>query len=157
MVPPLLLRRIVDFDLLFFLTRERLQQISIVNWLSKIIISIKSIWAVSLLSELYLNSCAIWGSNSASSYTKWKLCLMTLLSACWKWESSSLSEFDRSDLFSFRCSSWVLTDLKFFFMVLISFLSFLMLLLEDTLVLYLLLSSLVDFLLGQCEDGCHFF
>ena len=45
---------------------------------------------------------------------------------------------------------------SFFFIVLISFSSFFMLLLEDALVLDLSSSSSFNFLLGKCEDGCPF-
>ena len=98
MVPSLLLRRIEYLDLLIFWTRKRLQKIPIVDWLSKRIIYLKSSWAVSLLLEICFNSYAILAANSVSSCANWKLCLLTLLSACWKWESSSVSESDMSEL-----------------------------------------------------------
>ena len=156
MVPPFLLRRIVDFDQLIFLTRERLQKISIVDWLFKRIISLRSSWEVSLFFEICLKSCDIQGSKSASSCANWKLCLPTLLSEYWKWESSSVSESDRLELLYFSFAIWVFTEWKVFFIVLIYFSSFFTIQLEEALVLDLLSSSSFKLLLEQCEYGRPF-
>ena len=98
--PLLLSSCILVFDLVIFSTKYWMQNISIFDWLSKKITSLRSIsvFMSTLRPEIWLKIFAMQGLNSLFNHDDWKPLLPTLGSEIWKWEAPySSSDSDRSE------------------------------------------------------------
>ena len=144
MVPPLLHRCMLLLALKLFLMRAWLQNKSIIDWLSRRIISLRS-KSMDLAPCDCLKSSVMHGSKTFSSCANWKAWV-------WKWESSSsASDLETSELTSCSLVSCMFIIENFFFISLRSLVSFFMLLAELARDLSSSSSSLS--FLGQCKAG----